>query len=473
VRSGEKHAGCAAETVFLGQRRPSAACASITIGNGVCRPTMTAPIRVSHSRSRQADSAGRSCSIKRGATAARSAIFDPEKGRAYSGARIDSDRRLGIVRNRLKSPRGEERPGVFSSLENSKLRCVLLAICRCRPRQNRWRSLRQIPATTAESDAIQPRSQAPRVQLCGIDRDLRTHAGVGMVNDSRVDCFPISRRPPARPQGVGTVTESTRRSTSHGEPSTTQGRYATNGVAARGLCSSVRGREHLCVRPCVGRADEAVRGAWRSTFLASAAQTPAMILRAAEDGRVHREAIDAFGFASVHAVGLDVGCRRSSLPRSRGQTLSQPHRWCRRLDVPARCRGRPQSMMSKRRRCRADAVEVVAGSWGPFAVRGARSSPRRLSRLLRGGDRLTRSRRLFARTERSAALAPRLASITLPVASWVVGTTRTARSRRALLRERLPACATDVLEAGHCRLEERAPDSSRSSTQWVTGGFRR
>jgi len=71
-----------------------------------------------------------------------------------------------------------------------------------------------------------------------------------------------------------------------------------------------------------------------------------------------------------------------------------------------------------------------------------------------------------------AALAPRLASITLPVAIVVgrndpYGLARDA----ALLRERLPHARLDVLEAGHCVWEERAPEFESIVTQWVGGGF--
>jgi pimeloyl-ACP methyl ester carboxylesterase len=41
----------------------------------------------------------------------------------------------------------------------------------------------------------------------------------------------------------------------------------------------------------------------------------------------------------------------------------------------------------------------------------------------------------------------------------------------ALLRERLPHARLDVLEAGHCVWEERAPEFESIVTQWVNGGF--
>jgi len=90
------------------------------------------------------------------------------------------------------------------------------------------------------------------------------------------------------------------------------------------------------------------------------------------------------------------------------------------------------------------------------------------------GDRLTRSAALVrAYPKDLAVLAPHLASIKVPVAIVVgrndpYGLARDA----ALLRERLPHARLDVLEAGHCVWEERAPEFESIVTQWVTGGFR-
>jgi pimeloyl-ACP methyl ester carboxylesterase len=82
---------------------------------------------------------------------------------------------------------------------------------------------------------------------------------------------------------------------------------------------------------------------------------------------------------------------------------------------------------------------------------------------------LTRSAALVrAYSKDLAALAPRLASIKVPVAIVVgrndpYGLARDA----ALLREQLPNARLDVLEAGHCVWEERAPEFATIVTQWV------
>lgn len=65
-----------------------------------------------------------------------------------------------------------------------------------------------------------------------------------------------------------------------------------------------------------------------------------------------------------------------------------------------------------------------------------------------------------------------LASIKVPV-KIVVGRNDPYGLARdaALLRERLPHARLDVLEAGHCVWEERAPEFESIVTQWVNGGF--
>jgi hypothetical protein len=50
----------------------------------------------------------------------------------------------------------------------------------------------------------------------------------------------------------------------------------------------------------------------------------------------------------------------------------------------------------------------------------------------------------------------------------VTGVPLTPASRR----ERLPHARLDVLEAGHCVWEERAPEFEAIVTRWVSGGFR-
>ena len=186
------------------------------------------------------------------------------------------------------------------------------------------------------------------------------------------------------------------------------------------------------------------------------------------------KAIDAFGLTSVHAVGLDVGSpsvlfaalMRSELFRSlivgAGATVYP-------LDVD----GALKSMIEAEPLPPLNSVEVIGGFLG--SIRGYAVPPFVRDDYLASyeGDRLTRSAALVrAYPKDLAALAPQLASIELPVAIVVgrndpYGLARDA----ALLRERLPHARLDVLEAGHCVWEERAPEFQSIVTQWVSGGF--
>ena len=187
-------------------------------------------------------------------------------------------------------------------------------------------------------------------------------------------------------------------------------------------------------------------------------------------------AIAAFGLTSVHAVGLDVGS-----PSVLFAALARPELF-RSLIVgagastyPLVVEGNLKSMIEAEVLPPLNAAEVL----GRFmaSIRGY-AVPRFVQDdylASYAGDRLTRSAALVrAYPKDLAALAPRLASIQLPVAIVVgrndpYGLARDA----ALLRERLPHARVDVLEAGHCVWEERAPEFESIVAQWVSGGPRK
>ena len=118
--------------------------------------------------------------------------FDPEKVARYSEARID---RLtadpGIVRNRAK---------ITSAVKNAR---ALLAVrdefgtfdAYCwrfvggRPRQTRRRTLRDIPATTPESDTFSRDLKSRGFSFVGPTVIYAHMQAVGMVNDHVIDCF--------------------------------------------------------------------------------------------------------------------------------------------------------------------------------------------------------------------------------------------------------------------------------------------
>ena len=118
--------------------------------------------------------------------------FDPVKVARYTKAKIE---RLiadpGIIRNRLK---------IEAAVKNAR---ALLAVQEefgsfdkyCwqfvdgKPRQNRWKSTRQIPATTAESDKFSRDLKQRGFSFVGSTVIYAHMQAVGMVNDHLVDCF--------------------------------------------------------------------------------------------------------------------------------------------------------------------------------------------------------------------------------------------------------------------------------------------
>ena len=191
-------------------------------------------------------------------------------------------------------------------------------------------------------------------------------------------------------------------------------------------------------------------------------------------GEFIAKALDAFGLKSVHAVGLDVGS-----PSVLFAALARPELF-RSLIVgagatmfPLIVDGALKSMIEAEPLPPLNTVEVIGGFLK--SIRGYTVPPFVRDDYFASyeGDRLTRSAALVrAYPKDLAALAPRLASIDVPV-SIVVGRNDPYGLARdaALLRERLPHARLDILEAGHCVWEERAPEFESMVTQWVSGGF--
>jgi DNA-3-methyladenine glycosylase I len=118
--------------------------------------------------------------------------FDPEKVARYSKAKIDklvAD--PGIIRNRLKIESAVTNAHAllkvqeeFGSFDKYCWRFV-----GGNPRQNRWKSQRQIPATTPESDKFSRDLKQRGFSFVGPTVIYAHMQAVGMVNDHLVDCF--------------------------------------------------------------------------------------------------------------------------------------------------------------------------------------------------------------------------------------------------------------------------------------------
>jgi DNA-3-methyladenine glycosylase I len=118
--------------------------------------------------------------------------FDPEKVARYSRAKIDklvAD--PGIIRNRLKIESAVTNAHAllkvqeeFGSFDKYCWRFV-----GGKPRQNSWKTLRQVPPTTPESDALSRDLKQRGFKFVGPTVIYAHMQAVGMVNDHLIDCF--------------------------------------------------------------------------------------------------------------------------------------------------------------------------------------------------------------------------------------------------------------------------------------------
>jgi pimeloyl-ACP methyl ester carboxylesterase len=185
--------------------------------------------------------------------------------------------------------------------------------------------------------------------------------------------------------------------------------------------------------------------------------------------------IEAFGLASAHVVGMDVGA-----PSALFAALDRP-RQLRSLIVGAGACTYPlivdgvlKQMIEAPALPPLDSRQVIGGFLASIRGYTVPAFVRDDYLASYEGDRLTRSAALVrAYPKDLAALAPRLASIDLPVAIVVGRNDPYALARdAAALRERLPRARLDVLESGHCVWEERAAEFEAIVTQWVSAGQR-
>ena len=118
--------------------------------------------------------------------------FDPEKMAAYGDAQV---RRLmsdsGIVRNRLKIEAAIKNARAFLAVSerHGSFRRFIWRYVNFRPIQNRWRTIADIPAVTAESDQMSKDLKKRGFTFVGPTICYAYMQSVGMVNDHIVGCF--------------------------------------------------------------------------------------------------------------------------------------------------------------------------------------------------------------------------------------------------------------------------------------------
>jgi DNA-3-methyladenine glycosylase I len=118
--------------------------------------------------------------------------FDPGKVARYSAARIG---KLigdpGIIRNRTKITAAVKNARAFLAVqeEHGSFDAYCWQFVDGRPRQNRWKTMRQIPITTRESDAFSRDLKRRGFSFVGSTTIYGHMQAVGMVNDHLIDCF--------------------------------------------------------------------------------------------------------------------------------------------------------------------------------------------------------------------------------------------------------------------------------------------
>ena len=118
--------------------------------------------------------------------------FDPEKVSRYSKARVDKlMKNEGIVRNRLKIESTVLNARAFLAVQKEfgSFDRYLWQFVGGKPLMNHWRTTKEIPASTPESDALSKDLKKRGFKFVGTTICYAFMQAVGMVNDHSTDCF--------------------------------------------------------------------------------------------------------------------------------------------------------------------------------------------------------------------------------------------------------------------------------------------
>jgi DNA-3-methyladenine glycosylase I len=118
--------------------------------------------------------------------------FDPGKVARYTKGRIEklmAD--PSIVRNRLKIESAVRNAKAFLAIQDEfgSFDAYCWRFVDGRPRRNRWKATREIPATSPESDAFSTDLKRRGLSFVGSTVVYAHMQAVGMVNDHLVGCF--------------------------------------------------------------------------------------------------------------------------------------------------------------------------------------------------------------------------------------------------------------------------------------------
>jgi len=118
--------------------------------------------------------------------------FDPHKVARYTERRLETLlNNPGIVRNRLKVSAAVRNARAFLNVqaEFGSFDRYVWGFVGGRPKQNAWRSLKEIPARTPESDALSQDLKRRGFTFTGSTICYAFMQATGLVNDHVVACF--------------------------------------------------------------------------------------------------------------------------------------------------------------------------------------------------------------------------------------------------------------------------------------------
>jgi DNA-3-methyladenine glycosylase I len=118
--------------------------------------------------------------------------FDPQQVAGYGEAKIEAlGADPGLIRNRLKIASAVRNAYVCVNIQREfgSFNTYLWRFVGGRPKHNRWRSLREIPSQTVESQALSQDLIRRGCSFVGPTICYAFMQAVGMVNDHVLDCF--------------------------------------------------------------------------------------------------------------------------------------------------------------------------------------------------------------------------------------------------------------------------------------------
>lgn len=118
--------------------------------------------------------------------------FDPEVVAGYSKKKLAALlANPGIIRNRLKVNAAVRNAQAFLALQEEfgSFDRYIWGFVEGQPRQNAWKTVKQVPSSTPESDAMSKDLKRRGFTFVGTTICYAFMQAVGMVNDHMVDCF--------------------------------------------------------------------------------------------------------------------------------------------------------------------------------------------------------------------------------------------------------------------------------------------